>query len=144
MAASDFSRASRTASASEMPSEFRAALESHAELVGVDAAALDDARAVAVTESTPRSRGFLRRRREHTTWIVVADAVLVVVSDASGEPVASIYRRDGLEARPFSSPLVEDEGLDVVAMPVGGTERSSLFVPLAEGPARDAILAALG
>jgi hypothetical protein len=49
-----------------------------------------------------------------------------------------------LEAKPFDSPLVEDEGLDVVAMPVGGSERAAVFLPLAPGAARDAIAAALG
>jgi hypothetical protein len=139
----DFTRSSRRASEHELPPEFRAALERHAELVGADLASLDDARAVAVTESMPRSRGFLRRRREYATWILVGEPLLVIVSDASGQPVASTYRRDDLEARPFSSPLVEDEGLDVVAMPVGGSERVSVFVPLEPGPVRDEILAAL-
>ena len=68
---------------------------------------------------------------------------LAVVSDASGAPVASLYRRSELEARPFDTSLVQDEGLDVTALPVGGTERASLFLPLAPGPARDAIAAAL-
>lgn len=142
--AADFTRTSRTASAGELPPEFRAALERQAELVGVDRAALDDVQAAAITVSTPHRRGFLRRRREYTTWIAVTGAGLVIVSDASGGPVASVYRRDDLEARPFSSPLAEDQGLDVVAMPVGGSERSTVFVPLAEGPAREAIVAALG
>ena len=101
-------------------------------------------RAAAVTASTSRTRGFLRRRRPHATWIVVTAVHLVVVSDASGGPVASLYRLDELEAKPFDATLVEDEGLDVVAMPVGGSERVSLFVPLAPGPARDEIAAALG
>lgn len=36
-----------------------------------------------------------------------------------------------------------EEGLDVVAMPVGGSERVSLFLSLEKGPVRDEILAAL-
>jgi hypothetical protein len=142
-APSDFERASRSAGAHEVPPPFRAALEAHAALVGFEGSPLEAARVAVVTESTPRSRGFLRRRREHATWVVVSADVLVVLSDASGRPVASIYRLDGLEVKAFESPLVEDEGLDVMAMPVGGSERVSLFVPVAEGPARDALAAAL-
>jgi hypothetical protein len=141
---SDYARTSRTAAAHELPPEFRAALDGHAERVGSERAALDEVKAAAITVSTPHKRGFIRRRREYTTWIAVTAGGLVVVSDASGRPVASVYRLDGIEVKPFSSPLVEDEGLDVVAMPVGGSERSTVFVPLTEGPARDAIVAALG
>jgi hypothetical protein len=140
----EFTRTSRSVSANEMPVEFRSALERHSELVGIDPEALGDVRAAAITVSTPHKSGFLRRRREYTTWIAVTAGGLVVVSDASGDPVASVYRLDGIEVRPFASPLVEDEGLDVVAMPVGGSERSTVFVPLADGPAREAIVAALG
>ena len=126
-----------------MPEAFRAALDEHAALVGFEGFALDGARAAAVTESTPRSRGFLRRRREHATWIVVGAEVLAVVSDASGRPVASLYRLGDLEAKPYGSPLVEDEGLEVTAMPFGGSERVSAFLPLSHGAEYDALLAAL-
>lgn len=126
-----------------MPSPFRAALEEHAARVGLEGPPLDTARAAAVTDSTPRKRGLLRRNRPHSTWIVVTDDHLAVVSDASGAPVASLYRLSELEAKPFDTSLVEDEGLDVVALPLGGTERASTFLPLAPGPARDAIAAAI-
>jgi hypothetical protein len=75
--------------------------------------------------------------------MLLGDDALAVVSDASGEPVASLYRLDALEAKPYDPALVADEGLDVVAMPVGGSERVSVFLPLADGPARDELLAAL-
>lgn len=144
MAASDFTRATRAADPGDMPAPFRAALEAHAELVGFGLGALAEPRAVAVTESSPRSRGFLRRRRPYVTWMVVGADALAVVGDASGRPVASLYRLAELEAKPFASPLVDDEGLDVVAMPVGGSERVSAFLPLSPGPERDALTAALG
>ena len=140
----DFERASRLADPSEMPAPFAAALEAHAELVGVAGSPLATVRAAAVTESTPRSRGFLRTRREHSTWMVVTAEHLVVVSEASGRPVASLYRLGGLEAKPFDASLVTDEGLDVMAMPLGGSERVSVFLPLAPGAARDAVAVALG
>lgn len=140
----EFTRTSRSASGHDLPPDFRTALDRHAELVGVDRVALGEVKAAAITLSTPHKRGFIRRRREYTTWIAVTGGGLVVVSDASGDPVASVYRLDGIEVRLFASPLVEDEGLDVVAMPVGGSERSTVFVPLADGPAREAIVAALG
>ena len=127
-----------------MPQPFRDALDRHAALVGVEAQPLATARVAAVTDSTPRSRGFLRKRRPHSTWIVVTAEHLVVVSAASGESVASLYRLGELEAKPFDSSLVEDEGLDVMAMAVGGSERVSVFLPLAPGGARDAVAAALG
>jgi hypothetical protein len=139
----DFERVSRVAGPGEMPAPFAAALDAHAELVGAGDSPLAGVRASAVTDSTPHSRGLLRRRRPHSTWIAVTGEHLVVVGDASGAPVASLYRLAELEARPFESPLATDEGLDVVAMPVGGGERVSVFVPLAPGPAREAILAAL-
>jgi hypothetical protein len=143
VAAPDFTRATRAAVPSEMPPPFRAALEAHAELVGFGLGALAEPRAVAVTDSTPRSRGFLRRRRPYTTWMLAAGDVLAVIGDAAGRPVASLYRLGELEAKPFESPLVEDEGLDVMALPVGGTERVSVFLPLAPGPEREALASAL-
>ena len=143
MGDAQFTRSSRIASEGDVPPGFREELGRHAELVGVDPEGLGEIRAAAITVSTPQSRGLLRRRREYTTWIAVTAAGLVIVSDASRSPVASIYRVDGLELREFSSPRVEDAGLDVVAMPVGGSERSSVFVPLEEGPAREAIITAL-
>ena len=141
-AESDFTRTTRAAAARHLPSDFATALEAHAEAVGASWRP-DAARLVAVTESEPRSRGFLRRRRAHSTWILLGDEALAVVSDAAGRPVASLYRLDGLEAKPYSSPLVADEGLDVIAMPVGGSERVSVFLPLADGAVRDELLAAL-
>ena len=141
---SDFERVTRSADATEMPAPFREALDRHAALVGVEGDPLAGARAAAVTESTPRSRGFLRKNREHSTWMVVTADRLVIVSDASGDPVPSIYRLGDLEARTYDPSLVADEGIDVMAMPVGGTERVSAFLPLAPGPARDAVAAALG
>lgn len=140
---SEFDRSTRSADPRAMPPEFRAALDTHAELVGHRGPLLDAAQATAVTDSTPRKRGLLRRNRAHSTWMVVTDDVLAVVSDASGRPVASLYRRAELEAQPFGSPLVQDEGLDVVALPAGGSERVSVFLPLAPGPARDELAASL-
>ncbi|HEX8052272.1 MAG TPA: hypothetical protein VF517_04710 [Thermoleophilaceae bacterium] len=140
---SDFDRATRAASANEMPPPFRAALDEHAALVGIEGPVLSTARAAAVTESTPHRRRLLRRQRPHVTWMVVCADVLAVVGDASGAPVGSLYRLAELEAKPFSSPLVQDEGLEATALPVGGSERVSVFLPLAPGPPRDAIAAAL-
>jgi hypothetical protein len=139
----DFDRSTRGATADEVPDAFRTALEEHAALVGFEGPVLSGARATAVTDSTPRRKRLLRRTRAHVTWMVVGADALAVVSDASGAPVASLYRLAELEAKTFSSPLVRDEGLDVMALPVGGSERASVFLPLAPGRARDEIAGAL-
>ena len=78
-AEADFVRATRSAAAADMPPDFRTALDKRAELHGLEDLPLDSARAAGVTVSAPRSRGFLRRRREHTTWIGLMPEVLVVV-----------------------------------------------------------------
>jgi hypothetical protein len=142
---SEWLRTTDAAGPDELPAAFRAAVEAHAERVGVSAP-LADVRACAVTHSEPPSGGgFLRRRkRPYDTWILAAGELVVVVSDASGDPVVSLYRRAEVEVKRYDPVLIEDSGLELTGMPLGATAGSSAaFVPLGSGPAAEAIEAAL-
>src|SRR4051794_18294234 len=107
----DWERVTRERRADELPAAFRAAVEHFAEREGVEGA-LDDVAVACSTHSEPLGRGGLLRRRPraHDTWALVGPRWLVVVSDAWGEPEASVYRRDAIDVREFVSPLVDDTG----------------------------------
>jgi len=132
--------------AEELPPAFRAAVDAYAEREGLGDL-LDAETTVCSTRSEPTDaagRGLFRRPPPpYETWLLLSATALVVVSDASGSPVAIVFRPGDLDVRRFSSPLVDDDGLEVTGAAVGASERATLFLPLDDGPAGRAFAAAL-
>jgi hypothetical protein len=103
-----------------------------------------DLRACVETVSTP-----LRRRRlpggPHVSRIVIAVTSNYLVSAAltdGGQPVIAARLRD-VEVRDYASTpeskLLEDSGLSVLGVRLGGTLRESWFLPLDEGADANAL-----
>jgi hypothetical protein len=110
-----------------------------AELHGIGTNPLGSAAAAVRTRSEPAGRGGLFRRRLKTNVVeaVIAPPPLILIAGEEGErPHVSLYALDQIEVAEFSSPLIEDTGVEVTGFTLGATgERATRFLPLERNPA---------
>lgn len=140
-----YNRHTERLSIASLPPEATAALEAHLERHGIELEIPAASQAVR-TVSEPAGGGGLFRRRPKPTEIiaVLADSHLIVfVSEAGDVPRVLLRRLDSLDVTEYGNELVEDTGVNLIGPAVGGTERSSYFLPLDHGAAGSEFRAAL-
>lgn len=137
-------RTTAAADGSRLRPDLLAAVRDHAERVGADDPSGQVTSAcVTASESLERRRLFRRAPESHDTYLLLAAPVLVVVVDRPGSAIVSIYRLGEIELAPFRSTLVEDPGLSLTGVAIGGTERGQRYLPLDDRADAAAFRAAL-
>ena len=131
-----------------VPPDVRDALQRYATAHGLEAALNASPRAAIETVST-RLVGRIRKREErtyHLAWLTDALLVLAVQREEGATPSVHAFRLAELDldsslAGFAASVGLADayaDGIPLTALPLGGTQRGSYFLPAAHGPAGDA------
>jgi hypothetical protein len=127
-----------------LPPGVLAAVREHAERVGADDPSAKVTRACLTTsESLERKRRFRRPTPPVDVYMLLAEPLFVVVADQEGRMIVSFHRLDEIELTEFQSTLVDDDGLELIGMAMGATERAMRFLPLDHGSAGTAFRTAL-
>jgi len=141
---SDYVRTSELFRADALAPDVRAELNEFAAKVGaeIDLAAT---RAGVRTVATAAGKGGLLRRKvvpveQHA---LITDRHLVIVTLRDGQQINSIYRLDSIDVTDFNSTLIEDVGLEITGVMVGGSDRGTAFLGLDHGSAGGAFRQAL-
>jgi hypothetical protein len=119
----------------EIPADVLAAIRQHAERVGVGDPLANVTRACLTTSESLERRRFRKPPQPVNTHMLIAEPLLLIVVAEGGKLVASFLRLDEIELKEYAPVLVEDEGLELIGMAVGATERAMRFLPLDHGPA---------
>ena len=132
----DFSRSSRLVELNQLDAPLLDAIKAALDRNELGIVLLDVLK-VCRTESVPLKRKlFGRKRRPHTTGIVLTPTWLIWATDASGSPIVSMCRLTDAEIRTFSSPSSDDSGLDVTGfLDPTASQRATAFVPVDRGRA---------
>ena len=141
---SDYVRTSELFRADSLAPEVRAELDEFAATVGAEID-LGATRAGVRTVATPAGKGgFLRRKvlpvEQHA---LITDRHLVIVTLRDDQQINSIYRLDSIDVTDFDSTFVEDVGLEITGVMVGGSDRGTAFLGLDHGSAGGAFRQAL-
>ena len=115
----------------------RADLEEFAAKVGAEID-LRATRAAVKTTATPRGKGgFLRKApppvEQHA---LITDRHLADRTLRAGEQINSIYRLDSIDVSEFKTTLIEDVGVEITGIMVGGSDRGTAFLGLDHGAGR--------
>jgi len=141
---SDYVRTSEPFRADGLAPDVRAELDEFAASVGaeIDLAAT---RAAVRTVATPAGKGGLLRRKPvpFEQHALITDRQLVIVTLRAGEQINSIYRLDSIDVTDFKPILIEDVGLEISGVMVGGSDRGTAFLGLDHGAAGSAFRQAL-
>ncbi len=105
-------------------------------LRGIETDPLADGGEGVRTESTSLRKGGLFRknpRRTTTTALIAGELLLVLTGERDERPAVLIYRLADLDIAEYASRLIEDTGVEITGATLGGTERTTLFLPLDDG-----------
>ena len=133
---SDYARTTVRATAADLTPELRELVREQALKAGIEDDPLGAGGTGIRTDSEPlRKRGLLRRmaRASSVTALITADSLLVLTGTDDSPPAVLTYRLDEIDVAEFSSPLIDDAGLDVTGFTRGATERHTLFIPADHG-----------
>jgi hypothetical protein len=146
-APSDWTRFTERIRPADLSDAAREAVSAAAELHSVGADPLGSVTEAVRTRSEPAGkRGLFRpKRRPDAVEALIAPPLLILIAGEEGEPPhASLYPLDQIEVAEFSSPLIEDTGVEITGFTVGATgERATRFLPLEANPAGNAFRRAL-